>query len=233
MKKSGRIILAWLIILFSLSTNIENGQADNTNSQASFNVYAGDASADNLQREKLNQNYNSAKAPPKGSIPDNDYNGSLKLNAVPDLNFGKVNLSAIYNGAKIRLHNGNSDKINRIIVADYRGYNRSQRGWSVNAYITPLTNGPFTITPTITLKLKPAALNVTTPTAITLSAKTATPVLTSLKIPTNGIRSATVLTRGSSTLNFNTLTRTQRENFQPGKYHGRIIWTLNNTASDD
>ncbi|WP_081778245.1 WxL domain-containing protein [Liquorilactobacillus sucicola] len=166
-------------------------------------------------------------------MPDNDYNGSLKLNAVPDLNFGKVNLSAIYNGAKIRLHNGNSDKINRIIVADYRGYNRSQRGWSVNAYITPLTNGPFTITPTITLKLKPAALNVTTPTAITLSAKTATPVLTSLKIPTNGIRSATVLTRGSSTLNFNTLTRTQRENFQPGKYHGRIIWTLNNTASDD
>lgn len=236
MKKSGTVILTGLILLFSLFVNVETGQADEVSdikSQAGFSVYPGNTvSTDNTQHGKqTNQGLEYPHMQHKEiPIPNN---GSLKLDSVPVLNFGKINLSTIYDGAKIRLYNGTPSKINALTVADYRGYSKQQRGWSVSARITPLVNGLFSITPTVTLDLQTDNAYSKGAGSVTLTTKTATPVLTSLKIPTNGVKSATILIKGSSTLNFNSLSNEQRDNFQPGKYRGHIIWTLNNTASND
>lgn len=228
------VILAWLTLLFYLSINLATGRADSIsptlNSEANFTVYPGDTTdAGSVQQKSTQPASKYSNIPQKRS----SNTGSLKLNAVPNLNFGKISLNTIYNGARIHLYRGDSRKNNPLTVADYRGYSETQRGWSVNAIITPLVNGPFSIAPTVTLRLRSDNKYYKTAGSVTLTTKTTTPVLTSLELPTHGVKSVTILAGNSSTLNFNSLTRKQRNNFQPGKYHGRIIWTLNNTASND
>lgn len=159
--------------------------------------------------------------------------GGLKLRSTPKLNFGKIGISAIYQGSSVALSNSIKKTFAPVTVSDYRGYSPNYRGWSVMAQLSGFSNGVASLTPTMTLKLYEDKPHPQIIRSVVINAQTATTVLSSQTLPTNGVRVISAFTSEASALNFDNLSQKQRNNFIPGTYHGSIIWTLSNTAASD
>jgi hypothetical protein len=115
-------------------------------------------------------------------------------------------------------------------VADFRGYQKNYRGWVVSAQATTFTDGKTTISPAITLHFKQTLLNQRIA-PVEISSKIAVPVAESSVTPTKGAGIANLVSSISTTLDFKGLSAKELAHFEPGTYHGLIIWSLNNTAS--
>lgn len=159
--------------------------------------------------------------------------GGLKLQSTPKLDFGKVGIDAIYQGSSVSLSNNVSKTFAPVTVSDYRGYSSNYRGWSVMAQLSGFSNGIDAITPTMTLKLYQNIPKRKIIRSVVINSQTATTVLSSQTLPTNGVKVISAFTSEASALNFNTLSQKQRNNFMPGTYRGSIVWTLSNTAASN
>ena len=160
--------------------------------------------------------------------------GDLKLTSAPNLTFKKVSAAAVYKGESVPLAKSDNfsqkDTAGSLSVADFRGYQKNYRGWVVSAQATTFTDGNTTISPAITLHFKQTLLNKRIA-PVKISSKIAVPVAESSVTPTKGAGIANLVSSISTTLDFKGLSAKELAHFEPGTYHGLIIWSLNNTAS--